>query len=118
MLNREKLQNQKLTVSMTPNGYADAICDNLFVMPHEEQMTMSEILDHLDQSDPDRPVCYVQKQNSNLTDEFSVLLGDVEELSWAREAFGKEPDAVNFWMGDQRAITSSNYINTVKSRFH
>ena len=27
-------------------------------------------------------------------------------IDWASEAFGKRPDAVNFWMGDGRAITS------------
>ena len=32
---------------------------------------------------------------------------DVSEISWASEAFGKDPDAVNFWMGDGRAVTSS-----------
>ena len=30
----------------------------------------------------------------------------VPELDWAREAFDQSPDAVNFWMGDQRAVTS------------
>ena len=27
-------------------------------------------------------------------------------LLFAREAFNKDPDAVNFWMGDERAVTS------------
>ena len=52
-------------------------------------------------------VRYIQKQNSNLSDEFSALSGDVSEMAWASEAFGKDPDAVNFWMGDGRAVTSS-----------
>ena len=53
---------------------------------------------------------YVQKQNSNLTDEFSDIISDVEEdIPWFSEAIGKQPDAVNFWMGDKRAVTSSNY---------
>ena len=55
-------------------------------------------------------VRYIQKQNSNLSDEFSVLSNDVSELPWASEAFGKAPDAVNFWMGDGRAVTSSKWI--------
>ncbi len=38
----------------------------------------------------------------------SSLLSDVEEFPWAREAFGGDPpDAINFWMGDGRAVTSS-----------
>ena len=36
------------------------------------------------------------------------LLQDIEELQWAKEAFGKNPDAINFWMGDGRAVTSTH----------
>ena len=96
-----------MTVSVTPNGYADAITDGMFVMPHEDLMTLSDFLDVLESPESRPGVHYVQKQNSNLTDEFSALLDDVEEMTWAREAFNKEPDAINFWMGDGRAITSS-----------
>jgi len=28
------------------------------------------------------------------------------DIPWATESFGKQPDAVNLWMGDQRAVTS------------
>lgn len=56
-------------------------------------------------------ICYIQRQNSNLTDDFAELMCDVEsEISWASEAFDKQPDAVNFWMGDARAVTSSRYF--------
>lgn len=51
---------------------------------------------------------YIQKQNSNLTEDFGELLSDVEpEVDFASQAFNKRPDAVNFWMGDERAVTSS-----------
>ena len=55
---------------------------------------------------------YIQKQNSNLTTDFSELLGDLnlDDLNFAFEAFNKEPDAINFWMGDERAITSSECL--------
>ena len=32
----------------------------------------------------------------------------MEEIPWATEAFGKSPDAINFWMGDSRAVTSTH----------
>ena len=51
---------------------------------------------------------YIQKQNSNLTEEWIDVLQDVKEISWATEAFGKSPDAINFWMGDSRAVTSTH----------
>lgn len=57
------------------------------------------------------PVPYIQKQNSNLTTDFSELLEDVDlqTIQFAYEAFNKQPDAINFWMGDERAITSSKW---------
>lgn len=29
-----------------------------------------------------------------------------KEISWASEAFGCQPDAINFWMGGERSVTS------------
>ncbi|KAG2442712.1 hypothetical protein HXX76_002795 [Chlamydomonas incerta] len=54
-----------------------------------------------------REVPYIQHQNSNLREELSALLGDVEPgLPWAEEVFGGPPEAVNLWIGDQRSATS------------
>lgn len=62
-----------------------------------------------------RNIHYIQKQNSNFTDDFAELCNDinVELLSFSAEAFNKNPDAVNFWMGDERAITSSKHSELV-----
>lgn len=39
--------------------------------------------------------------------EFPELMLDIKsDMPWASAAFGSEPDAINFWMGDERAITS------------
>ncbi|XP_001637377.3 bifunctional peptidase and (3S)-lysyl hydroxylase Jmjd7 [Nematostella vectensis] len=95
------------TVAVTPNGYADAIVGDRFVMPEERLMKFGHFLDILEKRVEANGVFYVQKQNSNFTDEFSEIISDAEtELPWASEAFGNTPDAVNFWMGDERAITS------------
>ncbi|XP_062326208.1 bifunctional peptidase and (3S)-lysyl hydroxylase JMJD7 isoform X4 [Osmerus eperlanus] len=52
-------------------------------------------------------VFYVQKQCSNLMEELPELTGDVEpHIPWMSEALGKLPDAVNFWLGEARAVTS------------
>merc|ERR1712002_1170923 len=54
-----------------------------------------------------REVYYAQKQNSRFTDEFAELITDAaDHISWATEALGKRPDAVNFWLGEARAVTS------------
>ena len=43
--------------------------------------------------------CYIQHQNSSLNTEFSEIIGDVQELKWATDAFGYQPDASNVWIG-------------------
>lgn len=118
-------------MAITPNGYADGIAFNskdekeYFVMPEETNMKMREFLYALDDKKLEisfklleffinvlnissGPICYIQRQNSNLTDDFPELMNDLDpsQINFAREAFNKEPDAVNFWMGDSRAITS------------
>lgn len=104
---REKIGGCRVTVAVTPNGYADAITEGKFVMPEERRMKMSNFLDIMEHPDQHSGVFYIQKQNSNFTDEFKEIIGDVEpDICWGTEAFGSLPDAVNFWMGDTRAVTS------------
>ena len=104
---RQKIGHRTVTVSVTPNGYADAVVGDKFVMPEERETKFSKFLDILEGKIQDRGIFYVQKQNSNLTDEFQELCAEAaSDIPWATEAFGKNPDAVNFWMGDKRAITS------------
>ncbi|XP_055641980.1 bifunctional peptidase and (3S)-lysyl hydroxylase Jmjd7 isoform X2 [Toxorhynchites rutilus septentrionalis] len=108
---RDTLAKKEVTVAITPNGYADGLAmhekEEYFVLPLETQMRMGDFLDALDRKDEN--VMYIQRQNSNLTEDFQELWQDVEveRLNFATEAFNKDPDAVNFWMGDERAITSS-----------
>ena len=79
-----------MTVAVTPNGYADAITDNKFVMPEEREMTMSQFLDIMENPGLVGGVYYVQKQNSNLTEEFHSIIQDVDtEIGWGSKAFGK-----------------------------
>ena len=100
-----------VSVTVTPNGYADAPQGSLFVMPEERTMCMGDFVDILENPESANGVFYIQKQNSNLTQEFKDIMGDIEaDIDWATEAFGKTPDAANFWMGDARAVTSSQHI--------
>ena len=83
----------------------------MFMMPDERRMTIAQFLEKLDNPSPNE-VYYIQKQNSNLTDEFKAIFEDVDsEIGWASEAFDKTPDAINFWMGDKRAVTSSKWYD-------
>lgn len=108
-----KYGDKEVVVAVTPNGYADAVAfdtethQEYFVMPEERKMKFSDFWKALEHPDKYSGVYYLQRQNSNLTEEFPELLEDIERhIPWATEAFGTDPDAVNFWAGDSRAVTS------------
>ncbi|XP_056152337.1 bifunctional peptidase and (3S)-lysyl hydroxylase JMJD7 isoform X2 [Lampris incognitus] len=104
---REKVGSKVISVAVTPNGYADAVNGDRFVMPEEREMTFSSLLDVLEGKVKKNGVFYVQKQCSNLTEELPDLTEDVEpHISWMSQALGKLPDAVNFWLGESAAVTS------------
>lgn len=104
------LNDKVVDVAVTPNGYADGLAkqdgEEYFVLPMETKMPLSELLQRLD--DPMGAVHYIQKQNSNFSEDFPELAGDIvsSDLDFAQQCFNKPPDAVNFWLGDERAITS------------
>ena len=103
----QRLGDSEVTVTVTPDGLADSAVGEMFMMPEERGMKMEDFIKRLNDPRPNE-VYYIQKQNSNLTNEFTEVFNDVDrEISWASEAFGKKPDAINFWMGDGRAVTSS-----------
>jgi jumonji domain-containing protein 7 len=126
------LGEKEITVACTPNGWADAVVDDTyFAMPCEKKMTFGQFLDGMPirmkreresecsdgttisqtttspRRDPYQEVRYIQLQNGNLMSEYEELMGDVPaQISFASEALGKSPDAVNFWYGDERSTTS------------
>ncbi|XP_038639849.1 bifunctional peptidase and (3S)-lysyl hydroxylase JMJD7 isoform X2 [Scyliorhinus canicula] len=98
---------QMVSVAVTPNGYADAVHEGRFVMPEERRMPFADFLDIVEGKRTTSGVFYVQKQCSNLTEEFPQLLPDIDpHILWMSEALGKVPDAVNFWLGESAAVTS------------
>lgn len=105
---RQKVGSKVISVAVTPNGYADAVNGDRFVMPEERQMSFSSVLDIIEgKVDKGGGVFYVQRQCSNLLQELPELTADVEpHIAWMSTALGKLPDAVNFWLGEANAITS------------
>lgn len=86
---RQVVGSKLISVAVTPNGYADAVNGNRFVMPEERQMTFSAVLDIIEGRKKSRGVFYVQKQCSNLTEELPELTGDVQaHIPWMSEALG------------------------------
>lgn len=104
---REKVGSKVISVAVTPNGYADAVAGDRFVMPEERQMTFSSVLDIIQGKVQPGGVFYIQKQCSNLLEELPELTADVEpHIPWMSTAVGRLPDAVNFWLGEASAVTS------------
>ncbi|XP_051000388.1 cytosolic phospholipase A2 beta isoform X1 [Acomys russatus] len=104
---RATVGSTEVSVAVTPDGYADAVRGDRFVMPAERHMPISHVLDVLEGQAQHPGVLYVQKQCSNLSTELHQLLPDVEShVPWASESLGKMPDAVNFWLGEAAAVTS------------
>ncbi|KAG8703869.1 hypothetical protein FRC08_002584 [Ceratobasidium sp. 394] len=114
--------NRKLSVAVTPDGRADALCTlpggtRCFAEPHTDHLTISQLLHaiHKSEQDPSSEVYYLQSQNGNMynaadsenTSELAPLLDDVpREVPWASEALDCTPDAVNVWIGGSRSVTS------------
>lgn len=112
---RQKVGEKSVSVAVTPDGFADAVKDNRFVMPEERTMKLSHVLDIIQgKVDKGGGVFYVQKQCSNLLLELPELTSDLDtHISWMSTALGKDPDAVNFWLGEEAAVTSSLYTPAV-----
>ncbi|CZT19783.1 related to phospholipase [Ramularia collo-cygni] len=120
---RRVLHGKKVRVATTPNGNADAVVASadgtlMFAEPHETEEDFGAFLDYV-QQDPghssSRNVKYAQPQNDSLRTEYSALFGDVPpDIAFASEGLDQEPDAVNFWLGNDRSTTSlhkDNYEN-------
>ncbi|EIN10622.1 Clavaminate synthase-like protein [Punctularia strigosozonata HHB-11173 SS5] len=116
-----------ISVAVTPNGHADAVTcgqDGItyFAEPHVQKTTMSSLLSTLSAPETCDEVQYLQSQNGNIysaaffenegqdqkdDSEFAVLRPDVpSEIPWCSETFGKHPDAVNVWIGNEKSVTS------------
>ena len=118
----QKAGNARVTVAVTPDGRADCPrwCNSMhmgtavpcFALPYEYETTLSTFLHLLkcaneDKNQSNTLVPYMQYQNSSLTVQLPVLIGDVPlDIPWATEAFGSAPEAVNIWIGGSRSVTS------------
>eukprot|EP00943_MAST-04B_sp_MAST-4B-sp1_P001363 g1363.t1 len=127
---------EEFSVNITPDGYGDALCEiqgksrkgsttrKVFVKPLEEKITMKKFMQSLKKNDfnniENENVLYCSRQNSSLTDEFSVLIKDIElDLSFAKcslenkntsDAVSKKSkaEAINLWIGDDRSISTTH----------
>ncbi|XP_043696092.1 bifunctional peptidase and (3S)-lysyl hydroxylase Jmjd7 isoform X2 [Telopea speciosissima] len=111
----DALSSSTVSVHLTPNGRADALVPNpddpsspCFASAHVQRMLFSAALNLISSSSiSDSCVAYAQQQNDCFHSEYSALASDVDShISWATEALGYLPDAVNLWIGNHLSETS------------
>lgn len=73
---RKRLGSLSVSVTVTPNGYADAPVGDRFLLPEERIMSFDKFINIWEKEEQANGVFYIQKQNSNFTDEFSQLVAD------------------------------------------
>ena len=110
--------SRHLTPESVPEG---AIYDpsQVFVKPHQARIKFSHFLEALqkhqtklrngDPSAEEDEVYYLQHQNDSFRKEFVEVLGaDLDDSieQFGNNLFGGSPDAINFWAGDSRAVSS------------
>ena len=129
---RERLAGRTVTISLTPDGRADAVrrfaaggggvtlppgaaggagSREYFVLPDDHKMEIGAFLEHLREGGRGGGGgghgAYAQCQNSSLKGEFRDLLDDAApDVGFATAALGRAPEAVNLWIGDARSETS------------
>mmetsp|Transcript_12287 Transcript_12287/g.22800 ORF Transcript_12287/g.22800 Transcript_12287/m.22800 type:complete len:314 (+) Transcript_12287:19-960(+) len=93
-------------VNATPTGHGDCVVDDVFVKPHEVQMTLERMFELM--ADPESGIVpYLSHQNDNLRDpELDFLQRQVPSvLPLAKDTLG-DLDAVNLWIGNERAVSA------------
>ncbi|KAL7797433.1 peptidase family C78 domain-containing protein [Trichoderma ceciliae] len=121
---KSALEGQSVNVAVTPFGNADAPTFSpqhkatVIAKPHEEIQQFNDFFAYITQqeTDPEFPidseVRYAQTQNDNLRDEYLPLYPDAQkDIPFARIALGKEPDAINLWIGNSRSTTAMHKDN-------
>ncbi|KAI8840747.1 cupin-like domain-containing protein [Chytriomyces cf. hyalinus JEL632] len=94
-------------VAVTENGLADAVVDDVFCLPAEENLPFKDFIHRISTETESDPVHYYQAQNNNLREECAALFDQVPaSIDFADKVFGSSPEAVNFWCGSHRAVTS------------
>ena len=122
-----RMGDAHVRVNWTPDGRADSIRyidgEAHFVEPVETRMEFGEALRCLGETVHRQPTCriesmpctvpdawvpYISAQNDSMHSDFAPLVRDLDGgggVIWD-SLFGSAPEAVNFWAGDARSLTS------------
>ena len=99
-------------ISVTPNGLADAVINNQFVLPFEIMMDFPDFIKSLNAStdkSKSNAVYYLQSQNDNLRKD-ATLLPFFEripsDIDFVSKSLQRKPDAINLWIGNHQSTTT------------
>ncbi|KAK1436005.1 hypothetical protein QVD17_01780 [Tagetes erecta] len=113
-----RLSSSTVSLHLTPTGNADSLTLNpsstslCFASAHVQKTSFSDAIDAINGSCKHNGlgggfVAYAQQQNDCFREEYGELSGDIDsDVSWATEAIGGLPDAVNLWIGNELSETS------------
>nr|XP_043609563.1 bifunctional peptidase and (3S)-lysyl hydroxylase JMJD7 isoform X2 [Erigeron canadensis] len=113
------LSSSPISLHLTPTGQADSLVplpsnpDSLcFASAAVRKTSFSDAIDAINSSHKKDGlnvgfVAYAQQQNDCFRAEYGALAGDCDsDISWATEAIGQLPEAVNLWIGNEYSETS------------
>lgn len=102
-----------VSINVTPDGLGDCVKmtgDNSkgFVYPLENTMKMGDFCSMLRDRNENDAVPYLSQQDNNFNKSFHHIMSDIEpSFALANYAFQLSgPEAVNLWIGDERAMSS------------
>ncbi|KAL8216505.1 hypothetical protein R6Q57_023342, partial [Mikania cordata] len=115
---RRTLSSSTVSLHLTPTGHADSLTQHpsnpnslCFASAYIRRTSFSDAIDAINAShntDLNKGfVAYAQQQNDCFREEYGALTGDCDShVSWATEAIGSSPEAVNLWIGNELSETS------------
>lgn len=116
---RSKVGSRSVQIAVTPDGWADAVKNDIFQLPEERIMKFDDFLDRIEKRISHPPdenerddkkideIFYLQRQNGCLTEDYPELAKDVpKDIGFFSKAVNSQPDAINIWIGTSESISS------------
>ncbi|KAF8784692.1 Bifunctional peptidase and (3S)-lysyl like protein [Argiope bruennichi] len=101
-----RMQNKKVTVAVTPDGRANAVSNDLFMVAEERRILFSKFFGELQL--PQIKGFIFAKPPNNLIEDLDRLTyrGVDNDIKWASETFGSKPKEATIWMGKGQCVHS------------
>ncbi|KAI3638552.1 hypothetical protein MIR68_003050 [Amoeboaphelidium protococcarum] len=108
----DRLKGTYCTVSLTPDGLADCVISGpndelMLALPYETRVKFSEAIEMIKESKRGQQVAYIQSQNDNIHQEFTVIRECIHDnIPVVADVMESSPEAINLWIGSGQSISS------------